>query len=293
VFSVSPTVEGLADAVVAAGVRRVEGDLLADETLFDSSRWQRGWLSSYQRGDVDVGNISAMTVNMGCANIVCSAVAQSPAVTAAKLLREALRARDVELTGTVRTGAAAEDAVDIAVVRSPPLREIVSWTNRWSVNYPPELLLKGLGAAFGGAGTTRAGAAVVRTTLAGLKIGVGGLVMEDGSGLSVLNRVAPATLAQVLRLMVDMPGPDGAALRDSMPVAGRPGTLLRRMRTAPTLGNLRGKTGLIRGVRGLAGWVRARDGSIVVYVSLFNRVRSPTRVTAVLDGFGRALASLP
>lgn len=289
-----PTVELLADGLVKTlGLKRVEGDLIADESIFDSNRWQRGWQSSYQNGDVDVGNLSGLSVNLGLGDPDGKTVASSPALLAASYVRDALKARGVTITGTVRMGIAPRQAVEITRITSSPLREIVGWTNRWSVNYPAEILLKGMGARFGGGGTTVKGVAVLKQALAAKQIDVRNLVIEDGSGLSTLNRASPRVLATVLALMLSMKDANGAALRDSLPVAARPGSLLRRMTEAPTGGNLRGKTGLLRGVRALAGWVVTRDGSVATYVALYNNVRNAGAMTPVHDAFGRGLAKLP
>lgn len=293
-LSFVPTVELLADGLVRTiGLRRIEGDLIADESIFDSNRWQRGWQSSYQTGDVDVGNLSGLSVNLGLGDPEGKTVASSPALLAATYLRDALKARGVTITGTVRMGVAPQGAVQITRITSAPLREIVGWTNRWSVNYPAEILLKGMGARFGGGGTTVRGATVLKQALAAKKIDVRILVVEDGSGLSTLNRVTPRVLATVLALMLSMKDSGGAALRDSLPVAGRAGSLLYRMTEAPTGGNLRGKTGSLRGVRALAGWVVTRDGAVATYVALYNNVRNAGAMTPVHDAFGRGLARIP
>lgn len=289
-----PTIELLADGLVKnRGLRRIDGNLIADETIFDSHRWQRGWQASYQKGEIDVGNLSGLTVNLGLGDPQGKSVASSPALLAATYLRDALKARGVTITGTVTMGKAAASSTEITRITSSPLREIIFWTNRWSANYPAEMLLKGMGAAFGGAGSTAAGVTVLKQTLASKKIDVRAIVAEDGSGLSTLNRVSPRVLATVLKVMLETSGPAGAALRDSLPVAGRAGSLLYRMTEAPTGGNLRGKTGLLGGVRALAGWVVTRDGAVATYVALYNNVRNASAMTPVHDAFGRGLAKLP
>ncbi|GAC1413368.1 MAG: hypothetical protein NVSMB57_08930 [Actinomycetota bacterium] len=290
----SPTVEMLAQEVSKHGVRRIAGDLIADESIFDSQRSQRGWQASYQRGDPDVGNLSGLPVNLGL-DRNGKKVERSPATLAGALLRDALSARGVTVSGTVRVGRApsGSSGKELGRVLSPPLREIIAWTNRWSINYAAEELLKDLGARFGGRGTTGAGVAIVGKTLGAAGIDVSGLRMSDGSGLSLDDRVRPVMILRILQRILSLDGEAGTTLRDSLPVAGQPGTLLKRMTGAPTGGNLRGKTGLIKGVRALAGWVRTKDGTMLVYVALFNHVRNPAAMTSVLDGMGKAFSLLP
>jgi D-alanyl-D-alanine carboxypeptidase/D-alanyl-D-alanine-endopeptidase (penicillin-binding protein 4) len=286
----SPTVEQLAAAVAQAGVRRIAGDLLVDDTRFDRVFTQQGWIRRYLGPDPDTGYLSALTVNEGFGDLKRKSIVPDPSIAAGLALKAALAARGIVVTGTVHRSRAPAAAAEIARVESPPLSEIVGYANRFSVNYAAELLLKGLGASFRGAGTTAAGVAVVRETLASLKIPLEGLVMWDGSGLSLDDRVTPRTLGAILQWMLTDQGPAAATVRDSLPVAGGQGTLYKRMTRPPTVGNLRGKTGNVRHVRGMAGWVTAADGVPLVYVALFNSVPSPGALTAPLNFLGLALA---
>jgi D-alanyl-D-alanine carboxypeptidase/D-alanyl-D-alanine-endopeptidase (penicillin-binding protein 4) len=289
----SPTVEQLANAVRRAGVRAVSGDLVCDESLFDSRRTQPGWLSRYLTNDPDTGLLSALVANEGRADLKGKVLVPQPAVAAGNQLKAALAARGVRVGGRVVIGRAPADATQVAAVRSPPLSQIVNFTNRYSINFDAELLLKSLGASFGGAGSTRAGVKVVFDTLGSLGVPLEGARLYDGSGLSVLNRLEPRTIAAILDRILRGDGPGWQALRDSLPVAGGPGTLEKRMRRAPTGGNLRGKTGLIAHVRNMAGWVTAADGVPVVYTMMFNGVPSPLALNGPLDLFGLLLALFP
>ena len=288
----SPTLEQLAGRVAGAGVTEV-GALFADESLFDDERTQPGWLDSYTQGDPDTGLLSALTVNEGRADLEGNILEGDPARAAVVRFRDALRARGIRVGGSVSVARAPEDARVIAQVRSPPIGEIVDFINHYSVNFPTEMLLKGLGAAATGLGTTQAGTAEVRAALAELGVPLEGFVLADGSGLSVNDRITPRTLARILEAIMEGRGLRWEVLRASLPVAGGPGTLLRRMTSPPTGGNLRGKTGQIRMVRAMAGWVTARDGVPLIYVAVVNQTPSPFSLTGPLDRLGFLLASAP
>jgi serine-type D-Ala-D-Ala carboxypeptidase/endopeptidase (penicillin-binding protein 4) len=285
----SPTVEQLASAIARAGVTRIN-ELVVDDTLFDSRRTQPGWIKDYLRNDPDVAYLGALTVNEGYADLEGNVLLPDPAIGAGEALRKALAARGVSVAGTVHHGRAPGNAGDIARVQSPALADIVRYTNRYSMNYPAELMMKALGASFGSAGTTPAGAKVVRDTLGKAGISTTGLTMYDGSGLSTYDRATPRMLGAILEWILTQPGKGGDALRASLPVAGGPGTLFKRMTKPPTGGNLRGKTGFIRHVRGMAGWVTPADGVPLVYVALFNEAPKPLDLTTPLDLIGLALA---
>jgi serine-type D-Ala-D-Ala carboxypeptidase/endopeptidase (penicillin-binding protein 4) len=288
----SPTIEQLASRIRASGVRRI-GTLVVDGSLFDSLRTAPGWPARYFRDEPEVGLVDALTVNLGFGDLEGKRLLPSPALGAGDILRAALAVRGVSVAGPVAVGRSPRSAVEVARTVSPPLSRIVFFINRWSVNYPAELLLKALGAQFGGEGSTVAGARVVRETLSSLGIPVAGLRMADGSGLSVFNRITPKTLAGVIEHVLARKDRDGVALRTSFPVAGEAGTLFSRLNRAPTLGNLRGKTGLIRHVRSMAGWVAGADGIPLVYVVLFNRARSAIAMTRPIDWIGAAVSLFP
>jgi D-alanyl-D-alanine carboxypeptidase/D-alanyl-D-alanine-endopeptidase (penicillin-binding protein 4) len=296
VFSTKlPTVELLASRVARAGVTRVNGDLVVDNYLFDGSRVQRGWRSSYlnhSNGGPDVGYIDPLDVDEGYATLKRTSLTPSPAMRAGALLKNALKERGVVVTGEVRRARAPSAAVELARVTSPPLGEIVWWTVKWSLNNPAEILLKDIGAFYGARGSTAEGVKVVRATLAHYNVDLSDLAMYDGSGLSLYDRVNARMIFQLIKLALRDGTATGTTMRSAFPVALEPGTLHERYGLRPLAHNLRGKTGNVHAVRCMAGFLKARDGAVVVYVAIFNRARDPMALTKVLDRFGIDLAHL-
>ena len=145
----------------------------------------------------------------------------------------------------------------LASIHSPPLAEIARAVAARSDNFTAEMLLKELGAAVGGAGTSAAGDAVVRSVLAGRGIPLEGARIADGSGLSPLDRLTPRTIASILAEAWRDP-----ALRrpfvGALAVAGRTGTLRHRLGQPPARGNVRAKTGTTDFASALSGFVRDR-----------------------------------
>ena len=122
-----------------------------------------------------------------------------------------------------------------------------------SDNFFAEMLVKDLGARFGGAGTTAAGASVVARTISAL-LGIHPAVV-DGSGLSPADHTSPYQVADLLVGLA--PTPIGAVLREHMAVAGRTGTLAKRMRNTGAAGRCEGKTGTLTGVSNLVGYCQS------------------------------------
>jgi D-alanyl-D-alanine carboxypeptidase/D-alanyl-D-alanine-endopeptidase (penicillin-binding protein 4) len=157
--------------------------------------------------------------------------------------------------------------------------------NRESDNFTAEVLLKHLGTQLADQGTTYAGSAVVRQIMAEQQIPLGGVRIVDGSGLSRLNRLTPAMLVALLRKSYE-----DVSLREvlfsSLPVAGRTGTLRRRMRGSVAAGRVVAKTGTTREASALAGYVKRRYVFAILQngspVSLWSARRAQDRFAAVL-----------
>ena len=152
---------------------------------------------------------------------------------------------------------------------SPPLREIATVLMKVSQNLYAETLLKAMGAARGGLGTAEGGRRVVRTTLDAWSVPADAYVMFDGSGLSRYNYVTAETVTTVLAQMYRDPRHRDAFV-STLPVAGKDGTLATRMKRTRAEGNAVAKTGSISNVRTLSGFVRSRDGEMLVFSILSN-----------------------
>jgi len=269
----------LARAVRNAGIRRVTGAVVGDESYFDRRRAAR-----FDGYDGEVGGVlSALAYGRG----IFGGRAQVDAG------RFAARRFDVELdragvrsAKSARAGSAPAGAVRVAGVSSASIAELSRLVNVPSDNFAAEMLLKGIGAHAGGSGSTTGGAAVVRTTLG--SFGVRPRV-SDGSGLSRANRTSPR---QVVRLLEHVHGGGSrSAFRASLAVAGRSGTVRGRMRGTLAQDNCHVKTGTLRDVSALAGYCRARDGREISFALLMNRV-NPSSARALQDRIAVAIARL-
>lgn len=240
--------EELADAVAAAGVRQVTGSVIGDETRYDAVRTVPSWPPDYLAA-AEGGPLSALLVDDGYAPATAARPAPDPARAAAATFTRLLAERGVRVAGPPASGAAPTGATEVASLTSPPLEAIVAELLTTSDNNTGELLVKELGVARAGAGTTEAGRRVVADTLASWGLPVDGLVVTDGSGLDRTNRLTCDTLVGVL----EHGGAEGVVAR-SLPVAGRTGTLEQAFVDTPMEGRLRAKTGTLRQVRALAGF---------------------------------------
>jgi D-alanyl-D-alanine carboxypeptidase/D-alanyl-D-alanine-endopeptidase (penicillin-binding protein 4) len=242
----------LAAKVRAAGIRRVTGGIIGDESWFDSRRTVAGWKPSFYIGESPP--LSALVVDRAR---VGAYVTRSPALAATTAFRSALRAAGVAVDGAVRLGQADDYSVLVGEVLSAPLASIVRFMDRESDNFAAELLLKQLGAVELEHGTSPAGAAVVMQTLAAAGVPTAGVRIVDGSGLSTLDRLTVESLAGLLKVAWADPVVRPVLLA-ALPVAGVNGTLERRLRRPPARGRVLAKTGTTREASALSGYVNKR-----------------------------------
>jgi D-alanyl-D-alanine carboxypeptidase/D-alanyl-D-alanine-endopeptidase (penicillin-binding protein 4) len=247
---VTSDLDALARDVVRWGIRRVTGSVHGDESHFDARRAAPGWKPSFV--GLESRPLSALSVDG-----TRPRGANSSAAAAAAALTAALERRGVAVAGPPRTGRAPADVLPLALDLSVPLSSIVRHMNRESDNFVSEMLLKELGAAVAGRGTTAAGALVVRSSLVEAGVPVAGIRITDGSGLSRLDRLTAQALVAILRAGADDPEIRGAFVT-SLAVAGISGTLKRRLERRPTRGRVIAKTGTTSQASALAGFVRRR-----------------------------------
>jgi D-alanyl-D-alanine carboxypeptidase/D-alanyl-D-alanine-endopeptidase (penicillin-binding protein 4) len=255
----------LADRLVLdSGLREITGRVIGDESAFDSLR---GPPSEGYRTTNEVGPLSALTFNRGRTGARRPYWQKSPPLFAARAFERLLERRGVAIAGAARAGTAQAAALPLAEQRSETMAEIARLTNRPSDNFNAETLIKALGEEFGSGGTTRAGAVVVRRTLAGFGLRPR---VADGSGLSRANRTTPRQVVRLLQHMAaDQAGP---AFETSLSVAGRNGTLTDRMRRSVARDRCHAKTGTLNYVSALAGYCQSIAGSRVAFAFLMNGV---------------------
>ncbi len=170
------------------------------------------------------------------------------------------------LTGSPREGTVPADARRVAVHESAPLAEVIRDVNKFSNNVMARQIYLALGTDGGRqrASAERAEAAL-RAWLDSRGLAMPELVLENGSGLSRLERLSAAGLARLLRHAFGSPlMPEMMA---SLPLVGVDGTMRRRNGAA---GAAHIKTGLLAEVRAIAGYVHAASGRRYVVVAIIN-----------------------
>jgi D-alanyl-D-alanine carboxypeptidase/D-alanyl-D-alanine-endopeptidase (penicillin-binding protein 4) len=242
----------LAAQLSAAGIRRVTGRIVGDESYFDRRRTAAGWRPYFYK--VESPPLSALVVNRARAK---GRTVDNPALWAARSFRKALIGAGIPVGGKATRGTAPRGSRRLALVRSPTVSALVRRMNKISDNFYAEMLVKYLGARLRGAGTTSAGCFVVRGVLAARGVPLAGVRIVDGSGLSLYDRATARSLGRLLVSAWRDPAVRWPFFR-SLPIAGVDGTLEDRMRRGPARGRVRAKTGTTSRASALSGFVGTR-----------------------------------
>jgi serine-type D-Ala-D-Ala carboxypeptidase/endopeptidase (penicillin-binding protein 4) len=381
------SVEGLAAAIVSAGVKKVEGSMVADSTAFRGPPWGGGWAWDDLDGEwapqatalsvndnvvrlrafagtngtvpevkldgasewQEAASPSALTVENhlvlggrgsdsilffdrwpGSRNLVVTGSLPpgatrtewvslpAPSEAFGRLLKRALAAKGVEVTGPVRTSgprmvadvAGGSAAVKLTEVASAPIAELIRGTLKPSQNLHAQLLLLAVGRAaeIAPSEAERTQTPARTTEAAGLRalteflklagVPPAGVWLEEGAGLSRRNLISPRATAALLRFMAC--GAHSKEWLEALPVGGVDGTLKARFTTGPGKGNVRAKTGTLAFVNALSGYVTTAGGETLVFSVLANNCtgegagervrREMDRLVTVLAAYEGAIA---
>lgn len=257
----STSLEKLADATVVAGVVRIEGRVVGNGGRYDDERFIPSWNEAIRV--TEAGPFDALMVND--ARLDDGRVADDPALGAAETFTRLLAERGVQIAEEPAADPDIEPGTEIAALESAPLTAVLAELLETSDDNTAEMLVKEIGVATVGQGTTAAGLTEMTARLASWGVPLDGVVMVDGSGLSRENRVTCRAMMRVLQHgTVDDPVGNGLA------VAATTGTLVEEFEATPMAGVLRGKTGSLAGVKALAGYVPAPDGSVIEFALVLN-----------------------
>jgi len=186
-----------------------------------------------------------------------------------RLFRQLWAEAGGSLSGGVREGPMPADAVVLAERESPPLAEVVRDINKFSNNVMARQVYLTLPLELERQpGSTERAERIVRNWLDTRGLGMPELVMENGSGLSRIERISAAGLGRLLLAAFAAPVmPEFVA---SLPLVGNDGTMRRRLGARGAAGRAHIKTGTLSDVRAIAGYVLGMTGKRYVVVAMVN-----------------------
>jgi len=276
-----------------------------DATLYTGPDLAPGWPAAY----VSTGNvtpISALEVDQGRLTAAGApeddddpynlrARTSDPAAMAAEAFAALLTADGIHVTGTPAPQPAGRNARALASTNSPPLSAIVQQMLEESNNVIAENLARQVALASHQPASYSGAAAAVTSELEHLGISPGGLHLVDGSGLSPLDKIAPATLVRTLQLATSHR--NIRPLLAGLPVAGFSGTLSAGQSVfagigGPALGSVRAKTGNLDTVTTLAGLATDRSGQTLAFAFMADQIPAAALLRTAANAIDDAAAAL-
>jgi serine-type D-Ala-D-Ala carboxypeptidase/endopeptidase (penicillin-binding protein 4) len=164
-------------------------------------------------------------------------------------------------------------ATKILEQQSDPLGYVLRDINKWSNNLMARQLLLTIAAEKNGAPATEAkGEAAIKTWLASKDQKFDELVIENGSGLSRIERISAAHLGQLLVTAYN--SPIMPELMASLSITGLDGTAQKRLKDTNLQGRAHLKTGSLDGVSAIAGYVLDSQNKRKIIVMIINHAKA-------------------
>lgn len=167
------------------------------------------------------------------------------------------------------------------------ISDIATVTNMRSVNLFAEGLVCLVGLKQGGKGTTDEGLRQIEKYWEE-KIALNGLFLKDGSGLSRSNGISAAHFCRILKAMSE--SKNGKIFFETLPVAGKTGTLTNLCKGQPGQGRVVAKSGTMNRVKSYAGYVNSKSGKKIAFAITVNNYTSGS--SAVTDKIEKVLNTL-
>ncbi len=275
--SLQALAKATATAVKVSGRSRVSVGY--DATLFAGPSFNPSWKKSWKGYEA---RVSALEIGSGKAGWRAQG---DPARTAAMAFAARLKKYGVTVSSVAAKKAPAQ-AAELARVSSASLAMIIKRTLLISDNVAAETLSRQAALRSGKEGSFAGATANVKAWLTTKGLWADGLKLLDGSGLAPGSKLTAASLTAVVRFV--LADPAYAPVIAGLPVAGGTGTLAKRFDDPSEKAgrrNVHAKTGTLRGVAGLAGFLTTAEGERLVFAELANTAKSvsSTRLYNWLD----------
>lgn len=285
--------EALQELGPDAGTVRVQ----VDDSLFTGPALSGAW----NEADVAAGEIApvyALAVNSAWADEMRQGGERTDdaALAAGTAFRDALavsaQAQGITVADGVDRGTAPAGSQELAVVESATVAEQVEQMLLVSDNYLAEALGRSAAKASGREADFAGAAETVAAEIARLGVDTAGMSLADVSGLAAENSVTARQLEETVRAVLTT-GDDGLrAVARGLPVAGLSGTLQGRYGDEAAAGLVRAKTGTLRAVTALGGYVTDADGRLLSFTLVARGLDGNTaEARAAVDNAAAVLAA--
>lgn len=229
------------------------------------------------------------TIPVNDSDFVLKGSITDPPFLIAKILNERLAAQGIKIsenpsTFRLENRKPADNISKITETSSPLLSEIIEVLNKESVNLYAETLIREIGRKTNNDGSLSSGLSAVEEFMKYAGISTGGMFIEDGSGLSPANSINGEGLVKLL-IYMNQKGSGFADFFNSLPEAGKNGTLKTVFKDELFDSRLRAKSGSMTRVRCYAGYITTLSGKQMAFSILVNNFSGPSRhiITGIED----------
>jgi serine-type D-Ala-D-Ala carboxypeptidase/endopeptidase (penicillin-binding protein 4) len=248
----------LADEINKKGIKEITGNIVADESFFDNNYYTLSGRYKSDTGPSYWPYVTALSIDKN-----------SGATTAASQLSSSLSSVGITVQGAVISGTTPPGAKEVTQV-SHSLFNVLSNMNKESDNHSAITIFKMLGAKFkSNPASIEDGQAVVSDFLTEIGVDRYSYEILEGSGLTRYNKVNAELYMKVLKHMYDDRFTFDYFL-NSLSIAGKDGTLRKRMIGTDGEGNVFAKTGTLNSVSALSGYVIDKDSEILIFYVVMN-----------------------
>lgn len=254
----SGDISTLAAEITKKGIKEITGNIVADDSFFDNNYYTLSGKYKSDTGPSYWPYVSALSLDKS-----------TGATSAGGLLSSSLSSNGVTVQGTVISGTTPPGAKEL-VQLSHSIYDVLAYMNKESDNHSAITIFKMLGAKFRSTpATIEDGQAVISDFLTSLGIDRYSFEILEGSGLTRYNKVNSELYIKMLKNLYD-----DRFLFDyfmnSLAIAGKEGTLKKRMIGTNAEGNVFAKTGTLNSVSALSGYVIDKDSEVLIFYIVMN-----------------------
>ena len=253
----------------------IQGNIIINDTYFESPEYNKNWKNSW-KGSYWAPYISSIAVDN---NLYKSGdtllLTDNPLYLLGVKFRKILRSKGIILKGNIvlKEIPLRDKLVPFKIIyeiNSPSLSKLVYIVNKESDNLYAEHLFKKFSAHYMRTrGSWIDSQKITRKFLTEkVKLNSKDFNLDDGSGLSKYNKITTKSIAKLLEYSTKQDYFE--VFFNSLPIAGKDGTLLKRFKNKPLYLNLRAKTGYIKGVSSLSGFFKGKDNETYVFSIIVN-----------------------
>ena len=223
-------------------------------------------------------------------NLEFSIPVNHPSIFTLSVLSKILDENGIEVSGKMYLGKATSYKYFV-IHQSKPLRELIKKANKDSNNFYAEQIFRTIGKEVYGEGSTYASARAIIDTLRKMHVATENIRIYDGSGLSKYNYTTPEALVKVLDYIYKTPY--FYDFFESLAISGVDGTLKHRLNDQSLKGRIIAKTGYIKKVKNLSGYVKASNGEVFVFSILVNDLKTTEIANKLQEKICNILAQYP